>query len=156
MKVTRRYELVVSTEDYERAKSALGIEDNPPETLSESEWQRIEEPEDPEDVEELESPEQQELHGPYEFSGNDSLPDTPARRDAYFRFWYPEDATVQVWSQEYAEDFSEAIEMALKENLIHCRMDSRGRNNKVVFVMPADEARAREIIREILDTTPPG
>jgi hypothetical protein len=62
---------------------------------------------------------------------------------------------VQVWSQEDAEDFSEDIEMALKENLIHCRMDSRGGNNKVVFVMPADEARAREIIREIVDATPP-
>lgn len=154
MDVTRRYELAVSTEDYERAKSALGIEDDPPEMLSESEWQKMGEPQGPKDWEQLESSEQQELPGANEFSGPDSLPDTPERRDAYFRYWYSDDATVRIWSGGGDEDISGAIEMALNENLIHCRVDSDGGNNKVVFVMPADEARAREIVREIREGSP--
>jgi hypothetical protein len=145
----------VSAADYERAKSGLEIEDDPPGTLSEAEWLEMEEPVDPDKLqvpERFELWEQSDSEG---VAGEDSLPDTPERRDAYFRYWYPEDATVEVWSQKDAEDWSDAIEMALKENLVHCRVNSNGGSSKAVFVMPEDESRAREVIRQIIEATPP-
>jgi hypothetical protein len=152
MRVTKRYELAVSSADYDRAKVGLEIEDDLPETLSEAEWQEMEEPADPDEVQ---APEGSELGEPLESGEADgSLPDTPERRDAYFRYWYPEDATAQIWSGGGDEDFSGGIEMALKENLIHCRVDNHGDDKKVVFVMPEDEPRAREIVREIIEGTP--
>lgn len=154
MRFHRRYEVFVTNADYERAKSGLELEEDPPEVLSEAEWREMEEPVD---VDELEAPEGFEERPESELDGRDSLPDTPERRDAYFRDWYPEDATVKVWSQvetQGAEDLSWGIEMSLKENLIHCRVDGDG-GNKTVFVLPEDEARAREIVREIVEATPP-
>src|SRR5207249_1975458 len=47
--------------------------------------------------------------------GKNFSPDSPERRDAYFRYWYPEDATIEIWSGGGDEDISGAIEMALKE-----------------------------------------
>lgn len=144
----------MSAADYERAKSGLEIEDDPPETLSEAEWLEMEEPPDPDELQIPQGFELREQPDSEKLDSEDFLPDTPERRDAYFRYWYPEDATVQVWSQKDAEDWSAAIEMALKENLIHCRVDSNGGNGKVVLVMPEDEARAREIVRQVLESTP--
>src|SRR5215813_6607433 len=140
--MNRRYELFVSYADYERAKSGLNIEDDPPEMLSETEWQEMEEPAD---SDETQTPEGFELPQPVagDSDGTESLPDTPERRDAYFRYWYPEDATVRIWSGGRDDDISGAIEMALKENLIHCRVDGDSDEGKVVFVMPEDESRAR-------------
>jgi len=154
MDVSRRYEISVSYADYERAKSDLNIEDDPPETLSQTEWQEMEGPANPN---EMQAPEGFELPEPSEsdeLDGKESLPDTPERRDAYFRYWYPEDATLQIWSGGGDEDFLGAIEMALKENLIHCRVEGDGDNRRVVFVMPEDESRAREIVREIIEGSP--
>ena len=153
MGVTRRYEIFVSHTDYKRAKAGLNIEDDLPETLSEAEWQKLEEPADPEEIYVPEGFELREIELG-DSDGKESLTDTPERRDAYFRYWYPEDATVQVWSGEGYADISGALEMALKENLIHCRVDGDGDKEKVVFVMPDDESRAREIVREIVEGTP--
>ena len=156
MRFHRRYEVFVTNADYERAKSGLELEDDPPETFSEREWQQMEEPEEFEEPETPAGFELQEESESNQSDGEDSLPDTPARRDAYFRDWYPEDATVKVWPQSdtaSADDFSWGIEMGLKENLIHCRVDGDG-GDKAVFVLPEDEARAREIVREIIGGTP--
>jgi hypothetical protein len=68
--------------------------------------------------------------------------------------WNPEDATVQVWvdKQSYAGDM---IQMALRENQIHARFDkAEGRN--AMFVLQQDEIRAREIVREVMESAPPG
>ncbi len=132
----------------------MEIENDPPETLSDAEWQKLGELQEPEDSEEAETLDQETIPESAESDGEGSLPDTSERRDAYFRYWYPEDATVQIWSGGGDEDFSSAIEMALKENLIHCRVDGDSEEKKVVFVMPEDESRAREIVREIIEGTP--
>lgn len=67
--------------------------------------------------------------------------------------WYPEDATVEVWSGDQPE-LGEMIAASLQENQIH----SRGGNSKgrcALFVLSEDEARAREIVREIIEAAPP-
>jgi hypothetical protein len=67
--------------------------------------------------------------------------------------WYPEDATVEVWSGDQLE-LGEMIAASLQENQIHSRRDnSKGRC--ALFVLPKDEARAREIVREIVEAVPP-
>jgi hypothetical protein len=66
---------------------------------------------------------------------------------------YPEDATMEVWS---GDDLAakEMIEMSLQENDMMCRSEVRaGQIN--VFVLPEDEARAKEIVREIVEAAPP-
>ena len=77
----------------------------------------------------------------------------PKRRDRYLDPWYPEDATVEVWSQD-AEDISSGIERALDANYIHSRCDSDASGGKKILVRPEDESFAREIIREIVEGTP--
>jgi hypothetical protein len=67
--------------------------------------------------------------------------------------WFPEDATVELWSGDQAE-LSEMIGASLRENQIHDRWETRG-SNRVLFVLPEDEARAREIVHEIIEATPP-
>jgi hypothetical protein len=67
--------------------------------------------------------------------------------------WNPEHATVQVWSGEHAYP-GEMTQMALRENQIHVRFDTT-RGRCAIFVQPEDEARAREIVREIVEGAPP-
>jgi hypothetical protein len=67
--------------------------------------------------------------------------------------WYPEDATVEVWSGDQPE-LGELIAASLLENQVHARLD--GTEDKyALFVLPDDESRAREIVREIIDAAPP-
>jgi hypothetical protein len=68
--------------------------------------------------------------------------------------WNPEDATVEVSSESGAE-ITEMIEASLRENNIYSRTDALEDGSQKVFVMPSDEARAREIVHEIKDATPP-
>jgi hypothetical protein len=67
--------------------------------------------------------------------------------------WDPEEATVQVWSDKQSY-LGEMIEMALRENQIHARFE-RGNGRNAVYVMPEDEIRAREIVREVVESAPP-
>lgn len=67
--------------------------------------------------------------------------------------WYAEDATVRIWSGNQPE-LGEMIAASLQENQIHSR-PSNSAGNCALFVMPGDEARAREIIREIVEGEPP-
>ena len=74
--------------------------------------------------------------------------------------WFPEDATAEVFSEPIGsasdEDESKAnmIEMSLRENLIHSRSEDSNGSRKV-FVLPEDEPRAREIVREVTTGSPP-
>ena len=68
--------------------------------------------------------------------------------------WFPEDATAEVW-QGGPGDSGWMLEMAFKENRINYRVDLESDDLKRLFVMPEDEARAREIVREIVEGTPP-
>jgi hypothetical protein len=62
--------------------------------------------------------------------------------------WNPEEATLKVWSGDESYP-GEMIEMALRENQIHARFEKAERKN-AIFVLPEDEARAREIVQEIV------
>jgi hypothetical protein len=64
--------------------------------------------------------------------------------------WFPEDATVQVWSAGPG-DSPNFLVAALHENAIRCRVET----NSKVFVLPQDETRAREIVHEIVEGQPP-
>jgi hypothetical protein len=67
--------------------------------------------------------------------------------------WYPEDATVSVWSTDAGER-SEFLLAALHENGINCRVDQQGSRAKL-YVLPDDAARASEIVREVAEGEPP-
>ena len=67
--------------------------------------------------------------------------------------WFPEDAAALVWSGGDAY-IASAILGALNENDLHVRREMQdGMTN--LFVLPAEQTRAREIIREILQASPP-
>ena len=136
MGVNWRYRILISRNDLDRAKEVLNI-DAPQNTIPSS---------DAED---------EEIVDPTVELADAGLPLTvePERRDRYLDPWYPEDATVEVWSQD-AEDLSSGIERSLDANYIHCRCDSDESSGKKIFVQPEDEAFAREIVREIVEDTP--
>jgi hypothetical protein len=67
--------------------------------------------------------------------------------------WYPEDATVKVWSTEKGAP-ADFLVAALHENEIHCRLEKKGRQAEL-YVLPEDENRAREIVKEVVEGTPP-
>jgi hypothetical protein len=67
--------------------------------------------------------------------------------------WYPEDATVKVWSGDQPE-LGELIVASLRENQVHSRLDST-QGKCALLVLPDDESRAREIVREIVEGIPP-
>jgi hypothetical protein len=68
--------------------------------------------------------------------------------------WYPEDATVELWS-EGSNRLTWMIESSLRENHIHSRTDALEDGSRKVFVLSEDETRAREIVREITEAAPP-
>lgn len=66
--------------------------------------------------------------------------------------WAEENATSEIWSGP-DQNLAEMIEMSLRENDIHtCWQESEGK--RIVFALPAEESRAREIVREIVEATP--
>jgi hypothetical protein len=67
--------------------------------------------------------------------------------------WYPEDATAQVWSSQNAE-LREFLVAALHENGIRCRLETISLRAEL-YVLPEDEKRAREIVREVVEGQPP-
>jgi len=66
---------------------------------------------------------------------------------------FPEDANVTIWS---GDDLSlqEMLTASLHENKIFCRPETTGERVSI-FVQPADEPRAREIVREVCEASPP-
>ena len=135
MRVKWLYGIGVLDADYQRAKELLGIEGE----FADSRYDEHDAEEAPADTAESIPP-------------DDSPPDAEIRNDSYLKPWYPEDATIEIWSQD-GEDISDSIAMAMKENLIHCRLD-REVGVCRVFVLPEDELRAREIVREIREGDP--
>jgi hypothetical protein len=79
------------------------------------------------------------------------IPGPPSAGEA--QDWFPEDATQRVWSSSDTEagDFLVA---ALHENGIRCRLD-KGEQRDDLYVLPEDEARAREIVKEVTEGQPP-
>jgi hypothetical protein len=136
MRVKWHYRILISRNDFDRAKELLSI-DAPQNTIPSS---------DAED---------DEIVDPTVELADAGLPLTSESkpRDRYLDPWYPEDATVEVWSQE-AEDLSSGIERSLDANYIHSRCDSDASGGKKIFVQPGDESFAGEIVREIVEHTP--
>jgi len=112
----------------------------------------------------------QEAFGTDKETGGDAVPLLPApdRNPAEFEKglrdaiqdaneWlgprYPEDATVEVWSSEES-DAREMIEMSLRENDVMSRTEEVEGKVKL-FVLPEDAERAKEIVREVVEGTPP-
>lgn len=64
----------------------------------------------------------------------------------------PDQATAEVWSGDDA-DTKDMLIASLRENGIEGEIDSEGEFR--IRVMPSAESRAREIIREVIEATPP-
>jgi hypothetical protein len=80
------------------------------------------------------------------FSPKDHAPDDiPAKLD-------PKNATSEVWSGEDA--MAQTLKDCLRENGVDCVLSARGKLTRVL-VAPNYEARAKEIIREVIEATPP-
>jgi hypothetical protein len=102
------------------------------------------------------------LEKKFDFHENElamDLEDSPLTDDAdrsqsstLLEDWFPEDANVEIWRGNPNDAWM--LEMSLKENEIHFRAET-GNEMKQLFVVPEDETRAREIIREILEASPP-
>jgi hypothetical protein len=67
--------------------------------------------------------------------------------------FHPDDATLEVWSGE-DKQMADYLKMSLNENGIGCVVAEDGGKRKVV-VLPAAELRAKEIVRQVVDATPP-
>jgi hypothetical protein len=130
------YRIKISRNDFGRAKELLSI-DAPQNTIPSS---------DAEDEEVVDPTVELADAGTL-------LTAEPNRRDTYLDAWSPEDATVEVWSQE-ADDLSSGIERSLDANYIHSRCDSNESGGKKILVRPEDDSFAREIVREIIEGTP--
>jgi len=68
------------------------------------------------------------------------------------REWYPEDGTSLAWQGDPAE-WRKAIEMSLLEHDIAMRWEMQD-GKAQLFVLPEDEERAKQIVREILEGEP--
>jgi len=65
----------------------------------------------------------------------------------------PKDATSEVWSGD-GEQMAQTFKDCLREVGIGCVIAAAA-GKQVIFVLPSSAARAKEIIREIVDQTPP-
>ena len=135
MEPRQEFEIAVPVVRFEKAKEVLGIqielgeEENLP---SDEEIQAV-----------MELPDHGDLS-----AGEDVKPNWDPEN------WHEEDATVEVWSSEQLRP-GDTIELSLRENLIRFRSEKQEDGSLKLFVMPEDEARAREIVREIVDGVPP-
>ena len=65
----------------------------------------------------------------------------------------PKDATAEVWSGTDAA-MANGLKDSLRENGIGCKF-TKDEAGRLLSVLPSEESRAREIIREVVDATPP-
>jgi hypothetical protein len=77
-----------------------------------------------------------------------------AAKRTYLRKLHPEDAVVEIFS-ENPENYSSTVKLSLQTNLIRFRAEVPGDGSVKLFVLPEDESRAREIVREIREGKPP-
>jgi hypothetical protein len=126
----RHFKIAVPSSFYRQAKELTG-----PDTDDFSD--------DPEDHATIELPDDEIA------TSTDTRPD----RGRYSADWYAEDATIEVTTNS-GRAWSSLIIASLRENLIRCRESSSPDGSKRVFVLPEDELRAREIVREIEERRP--
>jgi predicted amidophosphoribosyltransferase len=68
--------------------------------------------------------------------------------------WKPQQATREIWSSEDSA-LAQILQDCLAENSIGVRVEGPASGMLRLFVRPHEEAAAREIIREVLEGTPP-
>ena len=83
------------------------------------------------------------------------LPNQNSDKDGGVKHWNSQAATIEIWT-ENAQEKTRMVELALRENRIDIRCDVLADGSRKIFVQPSDESRAREIVREIKNATPPG
>jgi len=143
MRVDWNYQIGVLASDFQRAKETLGLQD---ESAPKMEQQSKNEEDEEEDHSEFALPE----CNPNE--ADEAIGEERERSRSYLNDWYPENATATIWQQEKSEiDFRHAIEMGLKENLIHFHSIADPGGLYKICVLSEDETRAREIVREIVE-----
>jgi len=98
------------------------------------------------EFEEVEEPESEPGEEPEHESG-------PVPRGLGPNRFHPEDATALAWEGKPPE-MREMIAMSLQENDIFARYEERDATTEV-YVLPEDEERAREIVREIVEGQAP-
>jgi hypothetical protein len=130
--VDSKFKIGVPAEYFDRAKGLINKENDGSEYQDEEEAQKFSEI-------------------PAE-DGEDTAEDVS--RESRRTKWLPEEATAEVWSEDTL-DLSSMIEACLKENGIGSRTDVLENGARKVFVRPEDEARAREIVHEIVEGVPP-
>ncbi|HXY24029.1 MAG TPA: hypothetical protein VEI73_05230 [Candidatus Acidoferrum sp.] len=104
--------------------------------------------------EEADFPDDDEVQAAMELPAADDQAVDEIRDDSKSEDWYPEDASVEIWSGDNRKS-GQIIEMSLRENGIHFRAEAQPGLQLRIFVLPVDEARAREIVREIVEGAPP-
>lgn len=90
-----------------------------------------------------------------ELSEDDDDDAEPLERDVHRdpRNWQPEDASEQVWAGDDPEQ-ARMIEVSLREHRIYSRTDVLDDGSQQVLVIPEHQARARAIVREIVEGRP--
>jgi hypothetical protein len=91
------------------------------------------------------------------FFGAEISPDfpegSPSQPDSIAHHWNPASATAEIWTGDDPA-MGKLLEECLQENKIGFRREGRQPGNLRLFVTASDEARAREILREIREGTP--
>lgn len=136
-----RFEVYVAADVAAAAKAVLDAQ-----VLSAEEWDQLED------------------SGALELPDEDVPEVRSARRER--TDWHPEDATAEIWSGKDT-DLARMIAASLRENQIDCRIEtiSPGAETdaenaspdaiaRKLFVLPDDEGRGKEIVREILEASP--
>ena len=67
--------------------------------------------------------------------------------------WNRDDAVTEIWSGDEAA-MAEFLAASLQINQIQFRRDVNG-DKHTIYVLPGDETRAREIVREVVEGVPP-
>ncbi len=140
---------------YEKAKAALdeafGIDTTMPDGSATDEETHVEEPEPPSKFQQT-----IDAHGLFAAIAEKLAEPSPprgGRSDWDPTAWTPSDATVELWAGDDPA-WAELLSSSLRENQIHsCTEELQGRY--LLYVLPGDEARAREILREISEASPP-
>lgn len=83
-----------------------------------------------------------------------ALGDEPADQTAPTHEWKPSAASVAIWSGKDGA-LANLLQDCLRENSIGVRSEGRSPGTIWLRVMPADESKAREIIREVREASPP-
>jgi hypothetical protein len=94
------------------------------------------------------------FQAPYELFAEDGEGPDDIRDENVARELHPEDATAEIWSGADPTT-AEILKSCLAEIGIACCVDRPESGNLAVRVLPEDETRARDIVRQVIEGVPP-